>query len=570
MKALFTALLLGMASAGLFSQVAPQKYFIEFIDKYNSPYSVSRPGEFLTERAIQRRERQGIQVGEDDLPVNQTYVNRILQLGVTVLTRSKWFNGVTVYCLNPALIDSISEFPFVKHVRLMNCNNSLNESISINNSKLNKPNDYVDADVTYVNYKCIKSDSRSPESTTGYDYGQSYRQIQMLGGDSLHKLGYKGEGMVIAVLDGGFYHVDQLPAFDSLRLNGRILGTRDFVRPGNNVYNESEHGMEVLSCMGGNLPGQLVGTAPKSSYWLLRSEDVASEFLIEEYNWISAAEFADSVGADVINSSLGYTVFNDPLQDHTCLDMNGNTTPVTRGANIAVAKGMIVVNSAGNSGTTGWKCVSAPADGYDVMAVAAVDSNGLRADFSSRGVSTGRIKPNVASMGRAAVVSSTVGPVMRSSGTSFASPILAGVIACIWQASPSMKCRQVTRAVELSGNQAEDPDSLLGFGIPNAIRALKVMGVPGPQEGIRFTVIPNPFNGAGDVILTCRSPLKQVLKITVLGSDGRALFGQTSIVLPGENNIRLTGLPYLANGLYLVHLSGEHVNSCGRLMVNSN
>ena len=252
-----------------------------------------------------------------------------------------------------------------------------------------------------------------------YDYGPSFKQIHMLKGDSLHKMGYRGEGKVIAILDAGFYHADTLRPFDSLIANNQILGTRDFVHSGNNVYKENQHGMEVLSCMGGNIPGELIGTAPKAKFWLLRSEDVNSEYIIEEYNWVSAAEFADSVGADIINSSLGYTQFFDSVMNHTCDDMNGHTTPATKGANLAFSKGMIVVNSAGNYGGTPWKCVSAPADGFNVLAIAAVDSNGVRASFSSTGEATHRVKPNISAMGKDAVVSSTIGTIMYASGTHF-------------------------------------------------------------------------------------------------------------------------------------------------------
>ncbi|MCX6266493.1 MAG: S8 family serine peptidase, partial [Bacteroidetes bacterium] len=354
------------------AQVAPQKYFIEFTDKANSPFSISRPIEFLTQRAIERRQRQGIAIIENDIPVNQEYINGVMQFAVQVLTRSKWFNGITIYCQNPLTIDSILQLPFVNRITKNKFIDDIYTSNSVDKFKLEE-----------VSHEVIES-SLFPHifgyfGNASSSYGPSYNQIHMLNGDSLHKLGYNGEGKVIAVLDAGFLRVDVLAAFDSLRANNQILGTRDFVVPGNDVYQENEHGMEVLSCMGANLPGLMIGTAPKAKFWLLRSEDVGSENLIEEYNWVSAAEFADSAGADIINSSLGYTIFDNASLSHQCEDMNGNTTPVTRGANLAFSKGMIVVSSAGNSGAGAWKCVSSPADGSCVLAIAAVDSNGIRA-----------------------------------------------------------------------------------------------------------------------------------------------------------------------------------------------
>ena len=419
MKTITIILISVLVSFHSLAQIAPQKYFIEFMDRFNSPYSITRPQEFLSVRSIERRQKQGIAIVQNDLPVNDTYVNELRKYNIGILTRSKWFNGVTIYCLNPAIIDSINMLPFVKHV--------------IKNGFIRKACNYEsnykfrleEASLQYFNRVTIPS-NLSNNVNQIFSYGPSYNQIHMLKGDSLHKMGYRGEGKVIAILDAGFYNVDTLRTFDSLIANNQILGTKDFVYPGNNVYKAYHHGMEVLSCIGGNIPGEIIGTAPKAKFWLLRSEDVNSENIIEEYNWVSAAEFADSVGADIINSSLGYTRFDDTLQNHTCFDMNGNSTPVTKGANLAFSKGMIVVNSAGNSGGNTWKCVSSPADGFNVLAIAAVDSNGLRASFSSTGEATHRVKPNVAALGKDAVVSSINGTIIYASGTSFSSPIIAG------------------------------------------------------------------------------------------------------------------------------------------------
>jgi subtilisin family serine protease len=405
----------------------------------------------------------------------------------------------------------------------------------------------------------LKSDYRS---SSGFDYGPSFNQIHMLQGDSMHNLGFTGAGMVIAVLDAGYLHVDNLPAFDSLRINNQILGTKDFVNPGNNVYNEFEHGMEVLSCMGGCLPGQLIGAAPKANYWLLRSEDAHSEYLIEEYNWVSAAEFADSAGADIINSSLGYTIFDEPTQSHTCQELNGYTTPATRGANIASSKGILVVCSAGNSGGTSWNCVSSPADAYSVLAIAAVDSNGIRAWFSSLGESTRRIKPNVAAMGSRAIVSSPSGAIMYNSGTSFSSPILAGMAACLWQAAPNWSNQSMMRAIELSGNQANSPDSLLGYGIPNFINALKHLHVHGKDVENQVLVFPNPFTHG--LTISFYTTVEQDYNLFLYDGHGEVVYSSYNHTTGiGENQISIQPESSLSNGSYIFELVGKtlHLNS---------
>jgi hypothetical protein len=544
-----------MISAQSFSQVAPQKYFIEFMDRHNSPYSVNTPQQYLSNRAIERRQRQGIPIVENDLPVNPNYINIIRSYPVTILNRSKWLNGITVYSLNPSLIDSICELPFVKRV-IKNVNF---DSVIIYNP--------VDK---YTLYKySLDNNLPIPEipwsfirANTESWYGASYAQVHMVGADSMHAMGYRGEGIVIAVLDAGFMNSDLVKAFDSLRFNNQILGTRDFVKPGNNVFQEDDHGTAVLSVMGANIPGQLVGTAPRAAYWLLRTEDVSSEYLIEEYNWISAAEFADSAGADIINSSLGYTRFNDPAQDHTCEDMNGNTTPVTIGANIAAGKGMVVVNSAGNNGSNSWQCMSAPADGFGVLAVAAVDSNGNYASFSSLGEVGNRVKPNVAAMGSLTAVSSSTGPVIRSSGTSFSAPVISGATACLLQAAKNWSSGLIIRSIELSSNKINSPDKYLGYGVPDFISALQHMSVQ-TQEPQKKSLVISPNPTAGRTVISVAGPLEGSAEIRIFNLTGNAV---KTILLPtgaGELLIRAGfDISDLPDGVYMVCLQDTDGVNC--------
>jgi len=536
-------------TSNLFGQVAPGKYFIEFTDKNSNPYSIDKPNEFLSEKAIQRRQNQLIAIDSLDLPVTPFYVESILGAGINIINQSKWFNGVTINLPDSTLLDSILKFPFVKKI----------QKYSLSSIKQEEYGNKFSSEISSL--KEIDSDAIIHRLYTGneeFNYGPSFRQIHMVNGDLLHQQNYRGDGKVIAVLDGGFFNVDILPVFDSIRNNNQILGTRDFVVPGNNVYKESSHGMMVLSIIGGNWPGQLVGTAPKASFLLYRTEDTNSEYIIEEYNWVSGAEAADSAGADIITSSLGYTTFDNPEQDHTCADMNGNFTPVTRGANIAASRGIMIVNSAGNSGGSNWQCMSAPADGSCVLAIGAVDSLGNYASFSSVGESTSRIKPNVSSMGQGTVLAGSDGTIMRGSGTSFSAPIISGMMACLWQAVPSVSNYMLMRAVEISGSQVINPDSLIGYGIPDFMKAIALMGENTDKVDFTTKIIPNPF--INNFTLLINSSNEQSIQLMILDLFGRSVLpGINTQCRVGENRIQVGNpvLSALKPGLYFVKIVME-------------
>ena len=469
--------------AHTFAQVAPNKYYVQFTDKNNSPYSLSNPEEFLTQRAIDRRANQGIGLDERDLPVNPQYLDGVAATGAEILFPTRWLNGTTVHTTDPSVIDAINALPYVENVR----------SISEDKHSNTKP--------------FFKKESVGPENkpasfktsreTDTYNFGFAYDQINLINGIPLHDAGFRGEGMVIAVLDAGFNLVDTDLLFDSLRNDGRILGTKDFVTPGGNVYEGHWHGRMVLSTMAANIPGLMIGTAPKASYWLLRSENSAQEYIAEEYNWVSAAEFADSVGADVINSSLGYTEFDDPSQNHTYADMDGNTAISTIGADIAAQKGILVVNSAGNSGDDAWYYISSPADGDSVFTIGAVDNDGNYAIFSSKGpTADGRIKPNIVATGWGTTISDGNNSITYGSGTSFSSPIIAGMSACLWQAMPEKNNMEIQDAIMQTASQHNNPDDLMGWGIPNYQSAWWTLtSIDSNEESGKhiMQVFPNPF-----------------------------------------------------------------------------
>ena len=534
------SIILFFLAANIYAEVAPGKFFIKFTDKTGTPYSISNPQAFLTQRSIDRRNAQGIAITEQDLPVNPVYVTTVANAGVTVLTITKWFNGVTIFAADTSKLAAIRAMPFVQQVM---------KSPATGNTSY-KAEDKFKKEI----FSQVQVPLGSPKSTSVYDYGGSFNQIHMLNGDLLHNMGYRGQGMVIAVLDGGFSNADVNPVFDSIRNNGQILGTKDFVNPGGNVYGEAAHGAEVLSTMGGNMPGFLIGTAPKASFWLLRSEDVPTENIIEEYNWVCAAEFADSVGADVINSSLGYSEFDNPAVNHTCADMNGYTAPSTQGANIAASKGIFVVNSAGNTGGGAWTCVSAPSDGTDVLCIAAVDAGGGYAWFSSPGTIQGNyVKPNVAAQGYGTTVAMPDGSIVTGSGTSFSSPVTAGMVACLWQSRPDVDRNTLMQAIQESASQYSTPDTLLGYGIPDFNNAFVSLSVKNMKRS-SLSAYPNPF--LNEINIRYFSSNGSEVTIEVFDGTGRRVsFLHPDHVVTGANIFRLEDFSGLQEGIYLVKLS---------------
>ncbi len=498
---LSTAILLSILTT---AQVAPDKYWVRFTDKDNSPYSIENPEAFLSQQAIDRRNAQGIPVVENDLPVNPSYISAVVNTGATLLNISKWFNSITVFTDNQEVINAIDALPFVLSVDIA--------GKSPGPGKETVKPFFDNETITEIPEEDLFEGNTSGR---GYDYGQAWNQINMLNGIALHDLGFDGAGMTIAVLDAGFTNANTLSAFDSLWTNNQILGYKDFVNPlAPNIFGSHTHGTSVLSTMGANLPGQMVGTAPRANYWLLRSEDGGSEYLIEELNWVSAAEFADSVGVDIINSSLGYTTFDDPSQNHTYQDMDGNTTPITIGADLAASKGILVVNSAGNSGNGSWQYIGAPADGDSVFSIGAVDANGNYASFSSTGPTyDGRIKPDVVAQGSGStVINAWSGNVATGSGTSFSSPITAGMVACLWQANPGRRNTEVMEAIRQSASLANNPDMLLGWGIPDYLLADSILSSQVTHDitlDIKL-LLEGPFNGTNmDTDLNSILPLAQ-------------------------------------------------------------
>lgn len=535
------------------AQIYPDKYFVAFTDKNNSPYSITQPQEFLSQRAIERRLRFNIPVDVHDLPVNPQYIQAVADIGVEIINPTKWLNGVTIYTTDPSKIPQIEALPFVKSVTKARKRTDVHPKLLFDREiSLHKP---VQLNETIgENFGILKASQK----TGNLNYGFGFNQINQINGIPLHEDGFLGQGMIIAVLDAGFSLADQLSAFDSLFLNGRILGTRDFVAGGNYVYHGSYHGTAVLSTMGAYLPGQLIGTAPGASYYLIRTEDTGSEYIIEEYNWASGAEWADSLGADILNTSLGYIQFDDPSQNHEYSDMDGDSTPVTIASDIAASRGMIVVNSAGNSGYSSfWPWIGAPADGDSVFTVGAVDATGNIAGFSSVGPTyDGRLKPNVVAQGAGTTIISPNGSAGTSSGTSFSSPIIAGMTACLWQTNINIPNMSILQAIEISSSHHNSPNYQYGHGIPDYNLARMVLPAPGKNHvknpGELF-LYPNPFSDK--INLMYHAPDTQMVRIILINQEGRQI--HSFDFQPQKAGImfyQIDNLSHLPRGFYILQL----------------
>ncbi len=546
------------------SQIAPSKYLIQFTDKNNSSYSIDNPSEYLSQKAIYRREKQGINIRQNDLPVNTEYIDSIKNTGVTILNKSKWFNAVTIYTTDSIALEKINSFSFV--LKISKFQKIINKTKEKYYTK-KFPADFKIINTTKKNL--LNKNDKTIGANQAYNYGYSYNQINMIAGNYIHNFGYKGEGMTIAILDAGFWHVDSLHAFDSLWKNNQILGVHDFVEQNGNVFDKHYHGMMVLSLMGGNYPYKIIGTAPKANFWLLRSEDSNSEYIIEEDNWVAAAEFADSAGADIINSSLGYTIFDDSLQNHTYADMNGNTTRITTGADIAASKGIIVVNSAGNSGDSQWKYIGAPADGDSVLTVGGVDSNGIYADFSSTGPTyDGRIKPNIVAQAKETIIASPLGDILAGNGTSLSSPIIAGMTACLWQAHPDLTNMQIINAIEKSSSQYNNPNFLMGYGIPNFALANMILSgfnIDNFDFQNSADIFPNPF--INTIYIVIYSEYTQTINIELYDIIGKKIYTEEKLLkINGYNYMSINNLEHLSKGIYFLKLSSDNKTIIKKLL----
>ena len=548
MKKLAFLLLVLAVSVIAEAQIATNIYWVQFTDKNNSPYSIDNPEAYLSSRALQRRANLGIAIDEYDIPVNPQYLQAVAECGVQLLNPSKWLNGVSVYATNASAIDAVNALPFVSAVR--NCPN--------------------DPKAQEMKERWLANEMKpvaASRAMYGY-YGGAESQVKQLKVNVLHDQGFDGTGVVVAVLDGGFYGTDDHPCFDNMRAEGRFLGVREFVYGVSTVYSQSTHGTSCLSTMAAYVPNTMVGTAPKASYYIIHTEDGAAENIVEEYNWVSGAEYADSLGVDVCSTSLGYNGFDMPQWDHPFAHFDGHTAPMTIGAEIAASRGMICINAAGNNG--GGTCtLGIPGDAEHILTIGAVNSNGNRADFSSVGPTyDGRIKPDVMALGEGSYVASGYsaweGEYYNGSGTSFATPILAGAVACLRQARPYASVQAICDAIRQCSDRVDNPDSYYGYGIPDFSQAMELLSVNEPMGNTPahvISVFPNPSNGEVHVALNA----VHKADLTVYDITGRQLFAYS---FNGLNHTTLENfLNTLGAGVYFINAVSEAGNETLKLVL---
>lgn len=423
------------------------RLYLKDKDLDHTPFSVNRPSEFLSQRSIDRRKRQGIPVDLTDLPVAPAYEKQVAEAGIEIVGKSKWNNTLLIRIHKDKELRKLEGLEFItKRKKVFQAPDSVSQRMRSN--VRNGLNEWSQGDEFY---------------------GAADAQLKSLNGKKLHENGYRGKGMMIAVFDGGFMNADKIPALHKIKL----AGVKDFVVPeSKSVFGEMEHGTMVLSTMAANAPDFYVGVAPEAQYLLIRCEDERTESLAEEDYWASAAEYADSCGVDIINSSLGYHGFDDSSMDHYYYEQDGNTALISRTASMCADKGIVCVNSAGNDGMGSWKKINFPADAKDILTVGSINEHGMNAAFSAVGpTADGRIKPDVMAFGSPTCVITGRGSIINDNGTSFSSPLVAGMVACLWQALPGKTAKQIIKLVKLAGDNQQHPDNVFGYGVPDFWKA---------------------------------------------------------------------------------------------------
>jgi len=503
----------------------PYWYRIYFRDKGENAISAYSATDLLSERAIQRRNKAGIMVPDyRDIPVNVNYLNRITSPGLIFHTSSKWMNTALFKSQSIFDVNSLLELPFVADVKIVKRPGTK----SLHNDKL----------------KFLESQSELPPYS---------RPLTMINGIPMHSSGYTGKNILIAILDGGFQNADAISSLNNLRARKGIKSTYDFVKKTGSVYNSSTHGTAVLSILAGQISGKIEGTAPGADYLLLKTEDVGSEFPCEEDFWVAGAEYADSTGADIISSSLGYFTFDDPSLNYKPSDLTGNTAFITIAADIAASKGILVVNSAGNERNKDWQKIIFPSDGDSVLAVGAVDGSNIISTFSSAGPSSDRrVKPDNAAMGVNIPVQTSGTEVFRSNGTSFSCPVLSGISACLMQAVPSATCNDIISVLHSSADRYNFPDSLYGYGIPDIVAALTTLQkkyVSVPESSV--LIFPNPTSGSFEIDFT-EPPENFTLEI--ISITGKSFYKKSFIGYAGRA-VTITDLIHSEPGIYFLKIS---------------
>ena len=448
-------------------------------DKPNSAAFLMNPLTMLSQRSLERRTKQSIPLDVKDVPIDEDYLNAVKDVStITVLGKSKWLNAIHIQGTVNDINSLLSSFSFIASIEF--ANKSLNKGVK-ESQKIEKENHY----------------NKFQNTNTEYNYGNTENQVIMLNADYLHREGFTGDGMQIAIIDAGFPNVNTLLAFQRIRDNNQILGGYNFADRNSDIYTRNSHGTHVLSTISGYLENEFVGTAPDAKFYLFISEITESETVLEETLWVEAAERADSLGVDVINTSLGYTTYDNSNHSHAYSDMDGQTTFISRGAEIGASRGMILVNAIGNSGGNSWNYMGAPSDASSVFSIGAVDAERNIASFSSFGpTADNRVKPDVLAQGQnTSIINFSSGNASTSNGTSFSSPVIAGAVACFWQAFPNKTNIEIMNLIRNSSDKINDPTDQYGNGIPDFEAAYNsVLSVPHFDGFSEIEIFPNPTN----------------------------------------------------------------------------
>lgn len=442
-------------STFVYAQQSKWFQFAVFFDKKDTTYySINTPQQYLSTKAIANRAKFGVAINHTDLPVSPDYLKQFTLAGYQIHNSSKWLNCAIINTPDKNAAKVLSKFSGVVDVKLVgylksNYSNEQNELF----------NEYLP-----INLKKKYADF----------YGVSAFQTTQLGINKLHESGLTANDVTIAVIDAGFYKANQMEAFSYTLKN--VIATYDFVDNEANVFDDDDHGTAVWSCLAANYKYNIVGTAPHANYLLLRSENAPTEYPVEEFYWAFAAEFADSIGAQIISSSLGYNTFDNNQMSYEVSDIKKGESWISKAAAIAVNKGILVVCSSGNEGDNDWKHIVFPAEQEGVITVGGVDKDGLLASFSSIGISgLQSIKPDVVALSKEVSIIARNGMVYEGNGTSYACPIVAGAIACLLPAVQSNK--QLKHVMQLCADNYFAPNLLYGYGVPNFWLAYKLLTV---------------------------------------------------------------------------------------------
>ncbi|MEN6589116.1 MAG: S8 family serine peptidase [Proteiniphilum sp.] len=513
-----------------FGQLPPQslslnyKFRVYLKDKGTTTYTLDEPAQFLSEQAIERKQRQNVVIDESDFPVSQDYFTLVEKAGGKVVSYSKWFRTITVQVADSLAVNEILSLPFVDSVKY----------VWRGNDRMNR---------LAMRPRLEKTDCGQTEPLD-YPFGFTRDQFTMHNADKLALAGFKGKGIDVGVIDAGFTNYDVIPWFETVDLRGFM----NFV-PGGDLFAMSDHGTKVLSTMAVSQPGLMMGSAPEAAYWLLRSEDVQSEFPVEEDYWVRAVEYADSLGLDVINTSLGYNHFDDKELNYSFTDLTGDVSLMSLAADMAFEKGMLIVVSAGNEGNKPWQKATPPGDAKNVLAIGAVGTDSIIASFSSRGLmDDGRIKPDLVSVGRGTVTIGQEGLIGMTNGTSLSSPFLAGLVASLWSVNPDLHRSELIKIIKESSDRYLMPDTVYGNGIPDFHKAMKeVLSRLNVEEG---PITEHSFSvsrlSKNDFLVTLTQPdfSFDAYSVSLLDESGQLIashiFEQESLKIPVSPSLRKT------------------------------